>query len=61
MKKLLLIFTLLTASLSFSQDESIAKIDEFLNFMNKPHYLNGDLTINANIKNIDNNNWTKRV
>ena len=33
-----------------------AKIDEFLNFMNKPHYLNGDLTINANIKNIDNNN-----
>lgn len=33
-----------------------AKIDEFLNFMNKPHYLNGDLTINANIRNIDNNN-----
>ena len=33
-----------------------AKIDELLNFMNKPHYLNGDLTINANIKNIDNNN-----
>lgn len=33
-----------------------AKIDELLNFMNKPHYLNGDLTINANIRNIDNNN-----
>lgn len=33
-----------------------AKIDELLNFMNKPHYLNGDLTINANIRNMDNNN-----
>lgn len=33
-----------------------AKIDELLNFVNKPHYAKGDLTVNANIKNIDENN-----
>lgn len=33
-----------------------AKIDELLNFVNKPHYLKGNLTLNANIKNIDENN-----
>lgn len=45
MKKLLLIFTLLTASLSFSQDESIAKIDEFLNYLFENDKFMGSLVI----------------
>lgn len=45
MKKLLLIFTLLTSSLSFSQDESIAKIDEFLNYLFENDKFMGSLVI----------------
>jgi CubicO group peptidase (beta-lactamase class C family) len=45
MKKLLLIFTLLTASLSFSQEESIAKIDEFLNYLFENDKFMGSLVI----------------